>query len=99
MRKLLLLLSLCALGTHGLKAQKAQDYFIHMPDSICPLLTAVNRADFIDFMDSRMKAEVTNRLAAFGPPEEVWASGALEEAFGVKIGRCRAENGWHYYYL
>ena len=39
------------------------------------------------------------RLAAFGPPEEVWASGALEEAFGVKIGRCRAENGWHYYYL
>lgn len=62
MRKLLLLLSLCALGTHGLKAQKVQDYFIHMPDSICPLLTAVNRADFIDFMDSRMKAEVTNRL-------------------------------------
>ena len=39
------------------------------------------------------------RLAAFGPPEEVWASGALEEAFGVRIGRCRAENGWHYYYL
>ena len=39
------------------------------------------------------------KLAAFGTPEEVYASGALEVAFGVKIGRCMAENGWQYYYL
>ena len=39
------------------------------------------------------------KLAAFGTPEEVYASGALEAAFGVKIGRCMAENGWQYYYL
>ena len=39
------------------------------------------------------------RLAALGAPEEVWQSGALEEAFGVRIGRIQAENGWHYYYL
>ena len=39
------------------------------------------------------------KLAAFGTPEEVYQSGALEGAFGVKIGRSQAENGWHYYYL
>ena len=33
-----------------------------MPDSLSPLLTAVNRADFIDFLESEMKAEVTNRF-------------------------------------
>ena len=39
------------------------------------------------------------RLAAWGTPEQVYRSGALEEAFGVKIGRMETENGWHYYYL
>lgn len=39
------------------------------------------------------------KLAAFGTPEEVYASGALDATFGVKIGRCMAENGWQYYYL
>lgn len=33
-----------------------------MPDSLSPLLTAVNRADCIDFLESKMKAEVTNRF-------------------------------------
>ena len=33
-----------------------------MPDSLLTLLTAVNRADCIDFMESNMKAEVSNRL-------------------------------------
>jgi hypothetical protein len=31
-----------------------------MPDSLMPYLTANNRLDFIDFLDSNMKAEVTN---------------------------------------
>lgn len=43
-------------------AQDAKDCFVHMPDSLSPLLTAVNRADFIDFLESKMKAEVTNRM-------------------------------------
>ena len=34
-----------------------------------------------------------------GTPEEVYASGTLDAAFGVKIGRCMAENGWQYYCL
>ena len=44
------------------KAQQARDYFTSMPDSVLPLLTEVNRADCIDFLDSHMKAEVTNRF-------------------------------------
>jgi hypothetical protein len=36
--------------------------FKAMPDSLCYLLTAVNRADCIDFLDSQMAAKVTNRL-------------------------------------
>ena len=42
-------------------AQDAKSYFIAMPDSLT-LLSNVNRADCIDFMESNMKAEVTNRL-------------------------------------
>lgn len=42
--------------------QTVRDCFVHMPDSLLPLLSEVNRADFIDFMDSKMKAEVTNRM-------------------------------------
>lgn len=42
-------------------AQDAKSYFIAMPDSLT-LLSSVNRADCIDFMESNMKAEVTNRL-------------------------------------
>lgn len=44
------------------EAQQARDYFTSMPDSVLPLLTEVNRADCIDFLDSHMKAEVTNRF-------------------------------------
>ena len=36
--------------------------FVEMPDSVIPYLTRNNRLDFIDFMDSGMKAEVTNEL-------------------------------------
>ena len=37
------------------------DVFKQMPDSMMPYLSANNRLDFIDFMDSNMKAEVTNQ--------------------------------------
>jgi len=36
--------------------------FVAMPDSVMPYLSRNNRLDFIDFIDSNMKAEVTNEL-------------------------------------
>ena len=41
---------------------KISDVFRQMPDSLLPYLTANNRLDFLDFMESGMKAEVTNRF-------------------------------------
>lgn len=46
----------------SLQAQTAKESFKAMPDSLAPLLTEVNRADFIDFLESNMRAQVTNRL-------------------------------------
>ena len=45
---------------HYSAAQTLKDVFKQMPDSLMPYLTANNRLDFIDFMDSNMKAEVAN---------------------------------------
>lgn len=52
----------------NLFAQDAKTLFVNMPDSLTPLLTAVNRADFVDFLESNMKAEVRNK---FGQPSEM----------------------------
>ena len=43
-------------------AQDMKSVFIAMPDSITPLLTKINKEDFVDFLDSNMKAEVKNRF-------------------------------------
>ena len=40
-----------------------RDVFKQMPDSLMPYLTQNDRLDFIDFIDSDMKAEVTNRMS------------------------------------
>lgn len=61
-KKLSVLLYMAFIGWGCLQAQEAKTCFKNMPDSICPLLSAVNRADFIDFLESKMKAEVTNNL-------------------------------------
>lgn len=45
-----------------LYAQEARHAFVNMPDSILPILTKVNRADCIDFLDSHMRAVVKNRF-------------------------------------
>ena len=66
-RKLSAFLILAFIGWGYLQAQEAKTCFKNMPDSICPLLSAVNRADFIDFLESKMKAEVTN---SFGGKSE-----------------------------
>lgn len=42
--------------------QEVKSVFVQMPDSVCPFLTAVNRADCIDFLESKMKAKVENRF-------------------------------------
>ena len=39
----------------SLQAQEAKTLFINVPDSLCPLLTKVNREDCIDFLSSKMK--------------------------------------------
>ena len=41
---------------------KMRDVFREMPDSLMPYLSLNNRLDFIDFLDSGMKAEVRNTL-------------------------------------
>lgn len=45
-----------------------RDVFRQMPDSIMPYLSQNNRLDFVDFLDSDMKAEVKN---AFGGTSEM----------------------------
>ena len=62
MKKLTMFLCLACAWTCSLQAQEAKTFFKNMPDSLSPLLTAVNRADCIDFLESKMKAEVTNRF-------------------------------------
>lgn len=37
-------------------------------------------------------------VASAGTPEEVYESGALEQAFGVKLRRIETQSGWRYYY-
>lgn len=46
----------------GSSAQSVRTHFLNMPDSITPLLTSVNKADFLDFIDSKMEAKVKNKL-------------------------------------
>lgn len=48
----------------SVRAQNAKQLFVGMPDSIAPLLTSVNRADCIDFLESKMKAQVDNRFGS-----------------------------------
>ena len=56
--------TLMLLLTGHLYAQsiKMTDVFKLMPDSVMPYLSANNRLDFVDFMESDMKAEVRNQL-------------------------------------
>ena len=61
MKKLIITLLLLPLAL-AMSAQEARTLFVNMPDSLSPLLSAVNRADCIDFLDSKMRAQVTNTL-------------------------------------
>ncbi|NDV66326.1 DUF3256 family protein [Bacteroides sp. 224] len=61
MKKILLFLFAFTLFTSAY-AQEAKTLFLKSPESVTPLLTEVNRADFIDFLESNMKAKVKNRF-------------------------------------
>lgn len=61
-----------ALFVPDANAQQAKTLFVNMPDSLSPLLTAVNRADCIDFLESNMRALVENR---FGRKSEMTVLG------------------------
>ena len=55
------------------------------------LCLALKRADTLAVMAG-------GALAACGTPGEVYASGALDEVFNVKIRRALTPEGWQYYY-
>ena len=63
MKKLFIALFVAATFSQA-SAQSIQirDAFREMPDSLMPYLSKNNRLDFIDFLDSGMKAEVRNQL-------------------------------------
>lgn len=61
-RLLLICLMFCSLMV---QAQDLKSLFVAMPDSLSPLWTEVNRADFGDFLASNMKARVRNRFGNF----------------------------------
>ena len=52
---------LAIMATAG-RAADLRTLFISMPDSIVPTLTKSDRMDFLDYMDSGMKARVRNKL-------------------------------------
>jgi Protein of unknown function (DUF3256). len=61
MKKFLLFL-LLLVSVLSINAQNAKTVFVNMPDSLSPLFTKVNRADFADFLESKMKAQVKNKF-------------------------------------
>lgn len=46
----------------GAEGSSISELFKAMPDSLLPYLTTNNRLDMLDFMEAKMKAEVTNLL-------------------------------------
>ena len=61
MAALLALQTLLA-GRASAQDLKLRDVFKQMPDSLMPYLSKNDRLDFIDFLDSNMKAEVRNQF-------------------------------------
>lgn len=64
MKRLLAFSTLLAvtLSVTAADGQQLRQAFTSMPDSLLPYLSRNNRLDMMDFMDSHMKAEVTNLL-------------------------------------
>lgn len=62
MKRILILIFVVYMCGIAGRAQDLKALFVALPDSLSPLLTEVNRADFGDFLESGMKAEVKNRF-------------------------------------
>lgn len=61
-RRIIPILLLCLLVIGPVRAEDLRTLFIGMPDSIIPTLTKSERMDFLDYMDSGMRARVRNKL-------------------------------------
>lgn len=61
MKKILLAITV-VLSSVVIQAQEAKVLFGRIPESVLPLFSSVNRADFIDFLESNMKAKVKNKF-------------------------------------
>ena len=60
--KRIVTIMILALAVMTVRAEDLRTLFIGMPDSIMPALTRSDRMDFMDYMDSGMKAKVRNKL-------------------------------------
>ena len=81
MQKIKLLLW-CLCCTVSVFSQNMKSVFVSMPDSIAPLFTKVNKEDCIDFLDSGMKAVVTNRFAKKSEMKELSEDYVLVQSTG-----------------
>lgn len=61
-KRVLAVLAICALAFSRAGAEDIRSLFINMPDTIMPALTRSERLDFLDYMDSGMRARVRNKL-------------------------------------
>lgn len=61
-RRLLAFLMMSVVMVGVVRSEDLRSLFINMPDSIMPALTKSERMDFLDYMDSNMKARVQNKL-------------------------------------
>ncbi len=61
-KRILTILLICVAASGPAHAQDLRTLFINMPDSIIPALTRSDRMDFLDYMDSGMKARAVNKL-------------------------------------
>lgn len=62
MKRLFFLVVLSAFVQVSMAQLSARDCLKLMPDSLLPYLSENNKLDMLDFMDAKMKAEVTNAL-------------------------------------
>ena len=61
-KRILTILLICVAASGPAHAEDLRTLFINMPDSVMPALTRSDRMDFLDFMDSGMKARAVNKL-------------------------------------
>ncbi len=88
MRKVLLFIFLIVVLSSSAQKVNMCDVFRQMPDSIVPYLSENNRLDFIDFMDSKMDAVVTNLLGGKSRMKkltEKYASLSLSDALSMEM--------------